>query len=163
MSNDRDNYWDDDDEDDDTAQSDFNNPDTDLVKKLRKALKAEQKKAKELESTLGELTKTQRERVLKDVLTSRGVNTKVAKFVPTDLDASEEAITSWLDQNADVFGFEVQPKQEIDQDDIQNLRQMDNVARGSSSPNRAQDLEMRLANAQSEDEILSLLRSQTQS
>lgn len=32
MSNDRDNYWDDEDEDD-IAQSDFNNADTDLVKK----------------------------------------------------------------------------------------------------------------------------------
>ena len=107
MSNNRDNYWDDDDEEDD-VQDQFVGTDTDLVKKLRKQLKVEQKRAKELESTLGELSKAQRERVLKDVLTSKGINMKVAQFIPTDLDASEEAIGSWLEQNGDVFGFQVQ-------------------------------------------------------
>ena len=160
MSNDRDNYWDDEDEDD-SAQNDFNSTDTDLVKKLRKALKAEQKRAKELESTLGELSKSQRERVLKDVLSSRGVNPKVANFIPNDLESSEEAISSWLDQNADVFGFKVSPQ--ASEKDLANLRQMDIVTQGALSPERAQDLEMQLANASSEDEILSLLRSQTQS
>jgi hypothetical protein len=63
----------------------------------------EQKRAKELETTLGELSKSQRERVLKDVLTSKGVNMKVAKFIPTDIDASEEAINTWLEQNGDVL------------------------------------------------------------
>ena len=162
MSNDRDNYWDDE-EEDDTAQYDYSS-DTDLVKKLRKALKAEQKKAKELESTLGELSKAQRERVMKDVLTSRGVNAKVAKFIPQDIDASEEAISSWLEQNADVFGFEVPRKQTIDQSDIASLRQIDIVTQGALSPERAQDLESRLANAQSEEEILALITgSQAQS
>ena len=96
MSNNRDNYWEDEEEDED-VQADFGIADTDLVKKLRKALKVEQKRAKELESTLGELSKSQRERVLKDVLTSKGVNMKVAKFIPTDIDASEEAINTWLE------------------------------------------------------------------
>jgi len=160
MSNDRDNYWDDEDEDD-SAQNDFNSTDTDLVKKLRKALKAEQKRAKELESTLGELSKSQRERVLKDVLSSRGVNPKVANFIPNDLESSEDAISTWLDQNADVFGFKV--SQQASEKDLASLRQMDMVTQGAISPDRAQDLEMQLANASTEDEILSLLRSQTQS
>ena len=161
MSNNRDNYWDDDDEEDDANSLDFNNADTDLVKKLRKALKAEQKKAKELETTLGELSKTQRERVVKDVLTSKGVNAKVAKFIPQDLDASEEAVSSWLEQNADVFGFKLPEKQApINDNDIASLRQMDVVTQGALSLDKAQDIENRLANAQSEDEILSILRSQ---
>ena len=161
-NNDRDNYWDDDDEDD-NAQFNFAD-ETDLVKKLRKALKAEQKKAKELESSLGELTKSQRERVLKDVLTSRGVNTKVAKFVPQDIDASEEAISSWLEQNADVFGYEVPQKQAVSANDLASLRQIDIVTQGALSPDRVQDIESRLANAQSEDEILALITgSQAQS
>lgn len=162
MSNDRDNYWDDEDEDD-TQGFEFNS-DTDLVKKLRKALKAEQKKAKELESTLGELTNAQRERVLKDVLTSRGINSKVARFVPQDIDASEEAISSWLEQNADVFGYEVPQKQAVSANDLASLRQIDIVTQGALSPDRAQDIELRLANAQSEDEILALITgSQAQS
>jgi hypothetical protein len=159
MSNNRDNYWDDDDEDDD-VQVDFNGADTDLVKKLRKALKAEQKRAKELESTLGELSKAQRERVLKDVLTSRGVNMKVAKFIPTDLDASEEAIGSWLEQNGDVFGFTPEPRQSIAEQDKASLRQMDAVTQGAVSPERADEFAMKIENAESADELIAFLRSQ---
>ena len=158
MSNERDNYWDDDDEDD--VQDQFVGTDTDLVKKLRKALKAEQKKAKELESTLGELTKAQRERVLKDVLTSKGVNMKVAKFIPSDLDASEEAITTWLDTNADVFGIEVPRKEAITELDKASLRQIDSVTQGALSPERADDFAMKIDNAESADELLAFLRSQ---
>ncbi len=81
MSNNRENYWDENEEEDDVDMATFDS-DTDLVKKLRKALKVEQKRNKDLESSLGELTKSQRERVLKDVFTSRGVNPKVAAFIP---------------------------------------------------------------------------------
>jgi hypothetical protein len=155
MSNNRDNYWDDEDEDDDFTPS--YESETDLVKKLRKALKAEQKRNKELESSLGELSKSQRERILKDVFSSRGVNPKVAAFVPNDLDASEEAISSWLEQNADVFGFEVQPQQEVSQQDVAALRQMDAVTSGALSPDKSEDLAFRINNAQSQDEILKLI------
>lgn len=158
MSNDRDNYWDDE-EEGDTDQYDFSS-DTDLVKKLRKALKAEQKKAKELESTLGELSKAQRERVLKDVLTSKGVNMKVSKFIPADLDSNEESISAWLDENADVFGFEVKKDAPIGQRDIANLRQMDVVTQGAVLPERADELNLRIQNAESADELLAFLRSQ---
>jgi hypothetical protein len=155
MSNNRDNYWDDEDEDDDFTPS--YESETDLVKKLRKALKAEQKRNKELESSLGELSKSQRERILKDVFSSRGVNPKVAAFIPSDLDASEEAISGWLEQNADVFGFEVQPQQEVSQQDVAALRQMDAVTSGALSPDKSEDLAFRINNAQSQDEILKLI------
>lgn len=156
MSNNRDNYWDENEEEDDVDMATFDS-DTDLVKKLRKALKVEQKKNKELESSLGELTKSQRERVLKDVFASRGVNPKVAAFIPNDLDASEEAISTWLEQNADVFGIQVQPKKEIDSKDVASLRQMDNVTTGALSPDKAEDMSIRIQSAQSADDILNLI------
>lgn len=157
MSNNRDNYWDEnEDEDDDVTVASFDS-DTDLVKKLRKALKVEQRRNKDLESSLGELTKSQRERVLKDVFASRGVNPKVATFIPNDLDASEEAISSWLEQNADVFGIELQPRKEIDSKDVASLRQMDNVTTGALSPDKAEDLGIKIQSAQSADEILNLI------
>ena len=157
MSNNRDNYWDEnEDEDDDVTVASFDS-DTDLVKKLRKALKVEQKRNKELESSLGELTKSQRERVLKDVFASRGVNPKVAAFIPNDLDASEEAISSWLEQNADVFGVQLEPKKEIDSRDVASLRQMDNVTTGALSPDKAEDMSIKIQSAQSADDILNLI------
>ena len=94
---------------------------------------------------------------MKDVFSSRGVNPKVAAFVPNDLDASEEAISSWLEQNADVFGFEVQPQQEVSQQDVAALRQMDAVTIGALSPDKSEDLAFRINNAQSQDEILKLI------
>jgi len=158
MSNNRDNYWEDE-EEEDTEQYDFTS-DTDLVKKLRKALKAEQKKAKDLESSLGELTKAQRERVLKDVLTSKGVSMKVAQFIPKDLDASEDAINSWLEENGDVFGFTVEKKPAVQERDIASLRQMDAVTQGAFAPERADEILMKIDNAESADELLGFLRSQ---
>jgi hypothetical protein len=156
MSNNRDNYWDENDEEDDVDTTTFDS-DTDLVKKLRKALKVEQRRSKELESSLGELTKSQRERVLKDVFASRGVNPKVATFIPNDLDASEEAISSWLEQNADVFGIQLQPKKEIDSKDVASLRQMDNVTTGALSPDKAEDMSIRIQSAESAEDILNLI------
>lgn len=159
MSNNRENYWDEDQEEDtseDVTIASFDS-DTDLVKKLRKALKAEQKRNKDLESSLGELTKSQRERVLKDVFASRGVNPKVASFVPNDLDASEEAISTWLENNADVFGITIEPKKEIDSKDVASLRRMDNVTTGALSPDKAEDMSIKIQNANSADEILNLI------
>jgi hypothetical protein len=156
MSNNRDNYWDEDEEDDDVNVTTFDS-DTDLVKKLRKALKVEQKRNKDLESTLGELSKSQRERVLKDVFASRGVNPKVAAFVPGDLDASEEAISSWLEQNAEIFGVQVQPRKEVDSRDVASIRQMDNVTTGALSPDKAEDMGIKIQSAQSAEDILNLI------
>ena len=61
MSENRDNYWADEDEDEETTN--VYESDTDLVKKLRKALKVEQRKNKELETSYSEITKAQKERI----------------------------------------------------------------------------------------------------
>jgi len=158
MSDNRDNYWDDEDEDD-TPTGVFES-DTDLVKKLRKALKAEQRKNKELETSYGELTKAQKERILKDVLTSKGVSLKIAQFIPSDIEASEDAISSWLDANGDVFGYQPQQKPAVNQEDIASMQKMDSVLTGADTPAASDDLMNRIAGAESEEEILSILSGQ---
>jgi hypothetical protein len=159
MSDNRDNYWDDE-EDEDTPTSVFES-DTDLVKKLRKALKAEQRKNKELETSYGELTKAQKERILKDVLASKGVNQKIAQFIPSDIEASEDAISAWLDNNGDVFGYTPTEKSSaVNQEDINSLRKMDAVLTGAETSASSDDLMNRIANASSEEEVLSILSGQ---
>jgi hypothetical protein len=153
MSDNRDNIWDDE-EDNDFESFDA---DTDLVKKLRKALKSEQKRNKELESTLGDLTKSQKERILKDALASRGVNPKIAQFIPSDIEASEDAIGAWLDSNGDVFGYTPSEKPKVAQQDIAAMQRMDSALTGAETPASSDDLLNRIANASSEDEILSIL------
>ena len=156
MSNNRENIWEDEDEDDVSFENQFDT-DTDLVKKLRKALKAEQRRSKELETNYSELTKTQKERILKDALASRGVNPKVAAFVPSDIEASEDAIAAWLDSNADVFGIPSKESRSVNENDINSLKKMDNVLTGLESPGTSNDFERKLASATTEEEIMSLI------
>ena len=160
MSNNRDNInWETDEEDDDDFTPSFDS-DTDLVRKLRKDLKQAQKRNKELEGSLGELSKAQRERIIKDAFAYKVVNPKIASFIPNDIDASEEAISAWLDNYADVFGIKTEEKQTVSQQDIQSMQRMNNALTGAEAPGASDDLANRIANANSEDEILSILSGQ---
>ncbi len=158
MSN---NYWDEEDDDQDTNES-FGGDGSDLLKKLRKAKRADEKRIKELTEQLETLSKVQRERVVKEVLEKKGVNPKATRLVLKDLDdVNEETVSNWLDDNADLFGLKVDKAEPgVDKNELAALRQQDIVTQGAITPDKAQDLEARLNNASSEDEILALLRSQ---
>jgi hypothetical protein len=158
MSDNRDNYWEDE-EEDDTPTGVFES-DTDLVKKLRKALKAEQRKNKDLETSYGELTKAQKDRILKDVLASKGVNQKIAQFIPSDIEASEDAISAWLDNNGDVFGYTPTEKPAVNQQDIASMKKMDSVLTNAETPAASDDLINRITGATTEEEIYSILSGQ---
>jgi len=159
MSDNRDNYWADDEDDEETSAPAFES-DSDLVKRLRKQLKAEQRRNKELETSYGELTKAQKERILKDVLSSKGVNQKIAQFIPSDIEASEDAINAWLDANGEVFGYTPAPKPAVNQNDIAAMQKMDSVLTNAETPASSNDLQNRIANASTEEEILSILSGQ---
>jgi hypothetical protein len=157
MSN---NYWDDEDDDLDT-QDQYAGDGSDLLKKLRKAKRADEKRIKELTEQLETLSKVQRERVVKEVLEKKGVNQKAARLVMKDLDeVNEETVSSWLEDNADLFGIKVAEEAPVNQNDLAALRQQDILTQGAITPDRGMDLDQRLNQAQSAEEILSLLRSQ---
>ena len=158
MSN---NYWDDEDDDLDTEQ--FAGDGSDLLKKLRKAKRADEKRIKELTEQLEGLSKVQRERTVKEVLEKKGVNPKATRLVLKDLDeVSEESVNNWLDENADLFGLTVQEEAAPVSNDIDRaaLRQQDAVTQGAITPDRAQDAELRIDNAQSAEELIAFMRSQ---
>lgn len=153
MSN---NYWDEEDDDLDGLEPVDGN---DLVKKLRKAKRADEKRIKELTEQLDGFTKAQREQIVQKVLEKKGVPTKAARLVLKDLDeVNEETVSNWLDDNGDIFGYK--PAEENSRKDIAALRHQDSLLQGAVTPDKAEDFEMRLSNAQSADEILGLLRSQ---
>lgn len=158
MSNNRDTQWDDEDEDDtlDTFQQ-FES-ETDLVRKLRKDLKIAQKRNKELEQSYSEVSKAQRERIINDALASKGVNPKIAKFIPSDIDASQDAIISWIESNAEVFGIaQSDAKSTVNQQDIQSMNKIENVTSNLSSPSVSGDIERAISEATSEADILKIL------
>jgi hypothetical protein len=158
MSN---NYWDEE-EDDDLDTDQFNNDGSDLLKKLRKAKRSDEKRIKELTEQLETLSKAQRERTVKEVLEKKGVNAKAARLILKDIeDVNEESVNHWLDDNADLFGIKVDaPEQRVSETDRAALRQQDVVTQNAITPDRMEDLNMRINNADSMDALLDVLRSQ---
>jgi hypothetical protein len=159
MSN---NYWDEEDDDLDTeveTQSDG----SDLLKKLRKAKRSDEKRIKELTEQLENYTKEQRERTVKEVLEKKGVNLKAARLIMKDLeDFSEESVSNWLEDNSDLFGLTpAEEARKTNEFDRAELRQQDSLTQNAVSPDRAEDLDYKLGAAQSADDILSILRSQS--
>jgi len=155
MSN---NYWDEEDDDLDTPESLDGN---DLVKKLRKAKRADEKRIKELSEQLEGFLKEKKEGTVRSVLEKKGVNAKAARLIMKDLeDVNEEAVNNWLDENADLFGIKVADAPAVDKNDLAALRNQDVLTQGAFTPDKAEDLEMRINNAGSAEEILGLLRSQ---
>jgi hypothetical protein len=155
------NIWDEDEDDLDTEQ--FSGDGSDLLKKLRKAKRADEKRIKELTEQLDGLSKVQRERTVKEVLEKKGVNPKAMRLILKDIDeVSEESVNNWLEDNGDLFGITVeQDAPRVSEIDRAALRQQDVITQGAVTPDRAEDLELRMANAQSEEEFLSILRSQS--
>ena len=156
MSN---NYWDEDEDDLDT-DNEVQMDGSDLLKKLRKAKRNDEKRIKELTEQLEGLSKSQRERVVKEVLEKKGVNPKAQRLILKDLeDISEESVNTWLDDNGDLFGLtkapEVSEEQELNR---AALRQQDVVTQLGTTPDKAQDLMNRVMNAASADELTSIIQ-----
>jgi len=162
MSN---NYWDEDEDDLDT-ETDTQMDGSDLLKKLRKAKRADEKRIKELTEQLDGLSKVQRERTVKEVLEKKGVNPKAVRLILKDLDeVNEESVNNWLDDNGDLFGLtQTQDAPQVSEMDRAALRQQDILTQGALTPDRAENMESRIASAESADEILAMIYgSQNQS
>jgi len=158
MSN---NYWDEDEDDLDT-DTEVQMDGSDLLKKLRKAKRSDEKRIKELTEQLEGFSKVQRERTVKEILEQKGVNPKAARLVLKDLEeVSEESVNTWLEDNGDLFGFTpAQEAPKANEYDRAAMRQQDIVTQGAITPDRAENIEQRLNAAESAEEILSILRSQ---
>ena len=144
-------------DDDDITQDDSPN---DLVKQLRKASKAKDKELAELRSQFESLTKGQRERAIKDALAARGVNSKIASFIPQDIDPTEESVSKWLEDYADVFGIEVSQTQtpNVNPADAAAYKRMTNSADSGTSPEHNGDIMQKLMNANSKEELDDVIR-----
>jgi hypothetical protein len=149
--------WEDDEDDFELDESrQRQGSDSDLLKQLRKELKTKTKLLSEMETQLGSIKSEQRQNVIKSFLESKGVSPKIAKFIPQDIEASPDAIENWVVDNADVFGLTVQtPSEQVP--DLATLRQIDAVTANAQSPAGMDDILLRLQNAESAEEIESLI------
>jgi len=74
-------------------------------------------------------------------------------------DATEESIDSWLRDNGDLIGYNPQANQEEQQSNLAALRQQDVLTQGGITPDKIVDIEARMENADSMDELINLLRN----
>ena len=145
-------------EDDDDF--DTNESSNDLVKQLRKASKQKDKELAELRAQFDGLSKAQRERTIKDALERRGVNQKIASFIPQDIDPTEESVSKWLEDYADVFGIDLGQNQKtnVDPADIAAYKKMTGTADAGMTPERGGDVMSRLMNANTKEELDDIIR-----
>ena len=134
----------------------------DLVKQLRKATKAKDKELAELKAQYESLAKANRERAIKDALASRGVNSKIAAFIPQDIDPTEESVSKWLENYADVFGVETQATQatpNVDPKQAAAYQRMTNAVEQGVTPEFQADIHRKLLNANSREELDEIIRA----
>jgi hypothetical protein len=147
-------------DDEDNITTDNSDNGNDLVKQLRKAAKQKDKELQELRSQFENLNKAQRERAIKDTLESRGVNSKIAKFIPSDIDPTEESLSKWLDENGDVFGFQATPTNQATTDpaDIAAYKRMSQTTEQGLTPDSSDDLMRKILSAATPEELGDILR-----
>jgi len=146
-------------EDDDDEVTTQDTSGNDVVKQLRKANKQKEKELAELRAQFEGISKAQRERSIKDVLESRGVNSKIAKFIPSDVDSTEESLSKWLDENGDVFGFTTESNQPVvDPAQAAAYKKMNNVTDQGLTPDASDDIMRKLMSANSKEELDDIIR-----
>ena len=148
-------------EDDDfDIEDNSSNANNDLVKQLRKQLKQKEKELADYNSKLGELSKSQRERAIKDVLEARGVNKKIASFIPSDLDPTEESLSKWLDDNGDVFGIQAPDTNQNNVDPVEaaKYQKMNQAMNNGITPDATDDIMKKLLSAETPEQLAEVMR-----
>ena len=138
-------------EDDDTT--------TDVVGQLRKVNRALEKRAKELEQELSGLKTQTRQRTVKDVLQAKGLNPKIAAFIPPDIDSSEEEIIKWVNEYGDVFGVQTssEEKSEEKSPEVEAQARINNLVSTGSAPDVDEDAFAKIAGAKTREDLDALL------
>lgn len=119
----------------DENDEDTNQDGQNLVQNLRAQLKAKAKTEKELADKLTALEVRVRVQDVGAVLKSAGVNEKVARLIPSDVEPTAEAVNKWLEEYKDVFGITVtETPTEPDPDVVSQMTAMSNVANSGQVP-----------------------------
>ena len=146
--------------DDDDFFDEDNEP-QDVVKQLRKVNRTLEKRLKEIEAEATNLKNQTRQRTVKDVLTAKGVNPKVAAFIPQDIDISEEAVTNWLNEYGDVFGVKQESQEGESQTQtnpaLQAQKRINDVVSTGTPPGVDEDSLSKILNAKNAAELNALL------
>jgi len=131
---------------------------TDLVKKLRKQVDQLSKQLKERDSQLEEYQTYSHEAAIGEVLEGFGLNPRIAAFIPSDIEADEEAVAEWLNEYGDAFGITAVDESESEDPDAQAFEQMSDFEDGDVDPTVGRDIASLISNAGSAEELTNFLR-----
>lgn len=101
---------------------DDNADESNLVRDLRKQLKAAKKANDDVAAEISQYRAQQRKASVADVLTERGAKPELAKFY-TGEDTSKEAVAAWIDENKDLFGITTPDEEPDDADEVRAISQ----------------------------------------
>ena len=149
--------WDDDDTD--TAN------DSTGMKELRKALRASEKRNKEMSGKIDEMQNMSRDRTVKDIIASKGLPDKIIKLIPSDV-TSPEDVESWVAEYADLFGSAEPASQNqepaVDAADMKALQRIsDTQSSGQTFDGDFDQLDARIRAASSPEELNKVLFGNT--
>jgi hypothetical protein len=153
------NNWDNDDDLD--MYNEVSGDETNGIKDLRKAKRADEKRIKELTEKLEAFERQQKESTVKSVLESKGVNSKAARLILKDLDeVSEDSVTNWLRENGDIVGY-TEAVQEESKPNVREFTRQDGATKFAATPDVSDEYVDMLQNydGNSEEELLSIIQS----
>jgi hypothetical protein len=96
-------WWDDGDDDGDDGTQGVSPPDN--PRDLRNQLKAALKRNKELETQLVSVKGDARKANISNYFRDKGINPKLAKYVPADLDPTDDALNKWVEEDGELFNI----------------------------------------------------------
>lgn len=138
-------------------EDDYEEQDSNGPAELRKALKKAQKEREALEAELNQIRKDLKSRTVKEVLESKGVPTKLAKLIPSDVDSPEQ-IDAWLSEYSDVFGLQAQSQEEpaqpnVDEETIKASQRINQTTSTAQTPSGDDSVHQKLLAAGSREEL----------
>lgn len=139
---------------------DEDNEPQDVVKQLRKVNRTLEKRLKEIEAEATTLKNQTRQRTVKDVLTAKGINPKVAAFIPQDIDVTEEAVATWLNEYGDVFGVQQEStkgESQAQNPALQAQKRINDVVSTGTPPGVDEDSMSKILGAKNASELSALL------
>lgn len=130
-----------------------------LLKDLRRQIRNLQKENTQLETELSGFKQETRQQSVAEVLSKYGVNNKMAKLIPSDVEG-EEAITAFL-QEAGILDEGAAPVEvqtpKTDPSIIEATQRQQSLSTNSMNPNSLLDFERRINDATSQKEIEQIL------
>lgn len=154
------NNWDNDEDLD--MYDEVGNDETNGIKDLRKAKRADEKRIKELTEKLEMFERQQRESTVKNVLESKGVNSRAARLILKDLDeVNEDSVNNWLKENGDIVGYQPQVEQPVAPESVKEFSRQDGATQFAATPDVSDEYVDMLQNynGNSEEELLSIIQN----